>query len=444
MDKPIKEIDEIIREKLINYQEDTSTGFWLRLNTRLSRPRIINGTILSIATLAGLFFWLMMPKPDVEANILTKPITEQNTTKSISKQTIENQPGTNSGINSQANNFQVAKEQIETSIVKNITTPIGVAATTFDRIIVATKQPTNVLNIQNTNLLLHDSNQVIKLEPRLVSGLIPEEESRAFIPDNTERSRDDQSYMERSLFRNFSISLEYGQGITRKSFGNDPHLQEFIDFRLNNEKQLMNSSYGIKFNYHHKNWVVSTGLDYTTLGEKLNYNLEETVIDPEGGYYLYDTIWATIIDPENNMVPMIIGYDITKIEEYKNVKYKIDNVNRYSYIEIPALVGYNFRINQFNVHPSIGLTFGFLYTASGRLPKLDSTNFSVIHDKSIYLKPIATNMVFDLSLEYTFNRKYDVFIKPYFKKGLGSIYKNYPLSGSYTNTGVKIGVNIYF
>jgi hypothetical protein len=444
MDKPIKEIDELIREKLINYQEDTSPAFWLRLNTRLSRPRIINGTILSIATLAGLLFWLMMPKPDVEAKILIKPITEQNTTTTTSKQTIESQPGTTPDINSQAMNFPITKEQIETINNKIVTTPIGVAATTSDKIIVAIKQPTNGLNTQNSALLLHDSNQVIKLEPRLVSELITEDESRALIPENPESSENDQSYMDRFLFRNFSVSLEYGQGITRKSFDTDPHLQEFIDFRLNNEEQLVNSSYGIKFNYHHKNWVVSSGLEYTSIGEKLNYNLEETVIDPEGGYYLYDTIWANIIDPDFEMIPMVIGYDITKVEEYKNVKYKIDNVNRYSYIEIPALIGYNFRINQLNIRPSMGLTFGFLYNASGKLPKLDSTNFNEIKYNSIYLKQIATNVVFDLSLEYTINRKYDVFIKPYFKKGLGSIYKNYPLSGSYTNTGVKIGVNIYF
>jgi hypothetical protein len=444
MDKPIKEIDELIREKLINYQEDTSPNFWLRLNTRLSRPRIINGVILSIATIAGLLFWLMMPKPDVEANILKKPNTEQNTTINISKQTIEKQLSTNLFINSQDNNSQVANEQIESVNEKNVSTPVGVAAITFGEINVTTRQPTNNLNIQNSLLILRDSIQVNNLEPRLVSKLTTEEDSQTLMPENTGRSQDNQSYKDRFLFRNFSISLEYGQGITRKSFDNDPQFQEFIDFRLNNEEQLVNSSYGIKFNYHHKNWVVSTGLDYTSIGEKLNYNLEETVIDPEGGYYLYDTIWANIINPDFEMIPMVIGYDITRVEEYKNVKYKIDNVNRYSYIEIPALIGYNFRINQLNICPSMGLTFGFLYNASGKLPKLDSTNFNEIKYNSIYLKPIATNLVFDLSLEYTFSRKYDVFIKPYFKKGLGSIYKNYPLSGSYTNTGIKIGLNIYF
>lgn len=73
--------------------------------------------------------------------------------------------------------------------------------------------------------------------------------------------------------------MELGRNISWKSLSGDYQYQNFIDYREANEEIIANTVFGMKFNYHLKNWVFSTGLNYTTIGEKINYNINETVVD---------------------------------------------------------------------------------------------------------------------------------------------------------------------
>lgn len=433
----MKELDKIIKDKLINYEEDPSPEFWRRLNARLTRPRIISGILFIFVLMAGILFWLLLPKLDAEM------ISEPNTIKKYEIPTNDpeikniNNPTYKQEIEEQADNtstFSIPKNDNELLVVS--------------KSIVEEDKKIQEVNIeyskQSHKIKLENWSVINAMESKSISKIYYDVESQNHINKKKAKFGYNSAIEELYSCKKFSLSLELGRNVSWKSLSGDPQFQEFIDYREANEEVTSNTLFGIKFNYHIKNWVISSGLTYTTIGEKLNYRITETIVEPNGGYFLVDTIWASIYDPEIGWEPMVIGYDRTWVEEYvsEEINYKIENINTYSYFEIPILIAYNFSKGRFSIRPAIGVSLGLLYSASGKLPTINPPDFSELNGESVYLKPMLCNLIFDLSFEYSINQNYGIFIKPFYKKGLNSIYKNYPLSGNYNNAGLKIGINI--
>lgn len=441
MEKSIKEIDKIIKEKLINYEEDPSPEFWSRLNGRLSRPRLISGILFFLVLMVGMLFWLIMPELDAEIvseQILIDNYTITNTNSKQEK---------NKEIENNSEEQKINEKVITHSSVKtqdNVNTESE--QTELTKSVVEKSKKTDIILSdpakQNTEIIFDYGNRINHLESKSISKITYEDKNQNHLSKKEIEFGSNSSVNNMYSCSRFSLSLELGRNVSWKSLSGDSQYQNFIDYREANEERTANTVFGIKFNYHLKNWVFSTGLNYTTIGEKINYNINETVVDPEGGYFNVDTLWASIYDQNGNWVPMIIGYDKTWVEEYKNENYTIENINTYSYFEIPVLIGYSFHKGNFTVRPSMGVSLGLLFSANGKLPTINPPEFSELSNESNYLKPVIGNLIFDLSLEYLLNENYGLFIKPFYNKGLNSIYQNYPLSGNYNNAGIKIGVSI--
>ncbi len=440
MEKSIKEIDNIIKDKLINYEEDPSPKFWSRLNGRLARPRILSALIFIVILMSGLLYYMLMPELDAEI------VAEQISINTITN-IIEQQENDQKIVNSLSEKQKVSEKVItQSSIRDQENTNIENEQTGVTKGIVENDKKTLIVESESEGqvdeIILNDGSRINLIVPKSISNITYDDKNQ------NQFSKKEIEFGSNSLVNNtyscsrFSLSLELGRNISWKSLSGDSQYQNFIDYREANEEIIANTVFGMKFNYHLKNWVFSTGLNYTTIGEKINYNINETVVDPDGGYFNVDTLWASIYDQHGNWVPMIIGYNKTWVEEYKNENYTIENINTYSYFEIPVLIGYSFHKGNFTVRPSVGLSLGLLFSASGKLPNINPPEFSELSNESNYLKPVIGNLIFDLSLEYLLNENYGIFIKPFYNKGLNSIYQNYPLSGNYNNAGIKIGVNI--
>lgn len=436
MENSLNKIDSIIRDKLINYEEDTSHNFWNKLNSRLSGKGIKNVIVVLIAILSGLVFWMMMPELKTETDI------ENVTHTNIPNITVE--PKLKVVTNGEQ---KIALSKETTSYNKqtkndktNDNTTITSDSKTEEEIIVPSG---NIYkeHSQNNEYERITDYRISLLKTNTTSILSPVEANNFTVGNRDIPGTFSDNNL--NVTSRFSISMEIGYDISWKQLTSEPQFDDFKNYRIKNEKPVTNLSYGIKFNYHYKNWVISTGLDYTSVGEEINYNIKETIVDPDGGYYNVDPIWANIYDQDNNLVPLLIGYEKTWIEEYKEINYKVESINQYNYIEIPFSIGYNFAFRKFSVCPSAGMSFGFLYSASGSIPQINSTEFIELDKSSKYLQKKVTNFSFGLSFEYLITPNYGIYIKPVYKQGLNSIYKNYPLSGKYRNAGVKFGISIY-
>ncbi len=439
MENSINEIDDIIRGKLINYEEETSSRFWPRLRGRLYKRRMTSIIIVILAILSGLVFWMMMPEKAVEDIVSINQLNNEKITETPDMLKIdENEINEQIAIedkeinttDSYTNSNEVSKKQVEPSNIIVDKEP--------------QKKEIEIIEInKNSGDIKRDYyklNQIRLLSANLLS---PNESKQLISNNDIEDIKYNDLQSSFNTYNRFSISLEIGYDVSWKDLSADPQFEDFKNYRIENEKPATNLSYGIRFNYQYKNWIISTGIDHTSVSEKLYYNINKTIIDTDGGYYDVDTIWVLLYDPDDNLVPMIIGYDRTWIEEYKDINYSVSSTNKYNYIEIPISVGYRFALGKFSISPSVGASFAFLYSASGKLPMPNSNNFVELDSKSSYLQRSITNISFSLGFEYSITPNYGVYIKPMYKQGLNSIYTNYPLSGYYRNAGVKFGINIY-
>lgn len=431
MENSNHKIDQIIRNKLIDYEEDVSSDFWTRLSARLSKRKIINGLSLGFFILSGFVFWMMIPEMETKLIADNEAVVTHNYTENH----IINEPDNKSTITT------------ETFALLNNNTRKGIA----QAIIIQDKPKTDKATFIQDNLVGKKPNNGLKYENNLPLNYLGAKASSISLSKNENKvllTRKDENFRMKDVasgkggFSRFSISLEAGFGTTWKYLKSDPQHKELVNFRNENEFSVTNPVYGITFNYHYKNWIIVTGLEYTSLGEKLNYHIKETVIDPEGGYYRFDTLWLDIYD-HGNFIPTAVGSDATWVDEYNDINHLITNANRYSYIEIPLKVGYKFHSQKFAFYPSVGTSIGLLNSSKGRLPEQNTSNFAEVNKTNGYLKPITTNFIFELGFEYKVAPNYGLYITPFYRKGINSLYKDYPLKGSYHSAGLKFGVNIY-
>lgn len=437
MENEFKEIDNIIKDKLLDYQDEVSPMFWNRLYGRLLRKR--SGIILLIVLLIGLILLMVIPWQTV--GFATDNVVSE------SQFGFSNKAKTESIINDEIIIASDPKLEIPSVIISdshseniNMTNYRKLVSEIIDENLQGEVVETN--SIESGDVKIRDDYSSVSQITQIRTSVLSEYENPSFINNNYNQQNKGFQF-KRNKGGRFSISMEIGYNISWKSLSSDPGFDNYKKYREDNEKPTSNLAYGIRFNYQYKNWILSTGVDYTTIGEELNYNINSTIIDPDAGYYNTDTIWAIMSNDEFILKRIIIGYDRTWVDEYKDVNYMIDDVNRYSYIEIPISVGYKFNIQKFSIIPSSGVSLGFLYDAKGKLPVMNSEGFVEFDKESGYLNHSVTNINFDLQLEYYITPNYGIYIKPYYKQGLKSVYKNYPLSGKYKSTGVKFGIVVY-
>ncbi len=440
MENSINDIDKIIRGKLLHYEEDVSSGFWKKLNRRLSNRKVISGLIFLIAITTGGVFWMMNLKADSEI-ITTIDVLDSNNfaVSTINKQGDLYQTYINSDSSIDTlyldNNTSINYEN-DLTLKPEIEKPKESLSSMLNTVVI---ESINEVSINGN--IEYSINKVTLVKPNELS--VKEEPipiDNSFIP---KIKFDTPNYAEQSISR-FSISMEVGIDKPIRTLNSNDEFKDLAQYREDNESVRSGLSYGILFNYHYKNFTFSTGLRYSSIIESLNYNKSKVVLDPNGGYFNIDTISVIIYDENNNQMPLILGYNRTWIDEYMNVDYNVSSKNEYTYIDIPLKLSYGFNSGKFCIEPGIGASLGFMYKAEGLLPVNDSIGFVDISTNSHYLNKFIPSIDLGVNLEYRLLPNYNLYISPFVKHRLKSIYnQNYPLKSTFTNVGVRFGLRIY-
>jgi opacity protein-like surface antigen len=223
-------------------------------------------------------------------------------------------------------------------------------------------------------------------------------------------------------------------------------------------------SAGIGAGYKYKNWVFQTGLAYSRINEDFNDTLITSTTDSVsyyeytyGGYHDIDTAYWTFmwnpIDSVYILVPFlhdsfIVSVDSTeKWNTITNTTKKFyNNLNSYTYLEIPFSIGYEFSYQRFSIIPSAGGVVGILLNAKGRTISFYDNNALTEMDKNKlpFLKTTFSWMV-GLGIHYRFNNRFIFVTEPYFKQNLNSIYENrHPVSQKFSTAGIRVGIKYEF
>jgi len=222
----------------------------------------------------------------------------------------------------------------------------------------------------------------------------------------------------------------------------------YLTKRNNEEANIVSMSYGLRMNYNFSQKInVSLGANSLTYGEDVNYStiystsesmssvskdssyleyIYTAVQDSNGGY---DTLVTTIMIDTTFMVDTsIINVNAT---DYAGK-------NRFTYLQIPIMIGYKFTFNKLSVNVRLGGSYGILIKNSGSYVDNSISNIELPN-----LRKTMINMVASTTIAYQL-KKMNVFIEPKFRLNSGSIITHPEFQQRYTSIGCNFGLSFDF
>ena len=255
---------------------------------------------------------------------------------------------------------------------------------------------------------------------------------------------------------------------------------------------------GININYSLKNINIQSGLLYTVLGEKFSYTEENTTVNTnremryrrvgehmvvdkytiwevtdyqsiidvdttEAGYELIereynntiiiDTVWHYHVDTVYRQIPVdsveTVKYDTIMVVEYDSVEVVIadtvknktiyDVINRYSYIEIPLIVGYEFKTKtKISYVLSGGIVAGVFINAQGKGITLKNEITDLQH---LPFAKVNLTGILSAGIHYKLTDELSVMLEGAYRRNFTSIYEqNYFLKQKFSTMGLRLGI----
>ena len=222
------------------------------------------------------------------------------------------------------------------------------------------------------------------------------------------------------------------------------------------EPQIITPNIGLNVKYHINNWFIQSGVGYSEYGENRKFMQDMEFHDTSGfskqnidQYYTYDTT-GWVKDPANSgvLIPVFDAihhsdttYKWVTTDSMYYEHLEIYAQNRFRYIEIPAMVGYEFRFKNLGIEVATGVSIGFRVNSSGKF--LDSKNNLVdINPSNSPYTNTMMNYILTVGVKYHLSNRFSVIAQPIYKTNLNSIIKSgFGSDVRYTSVGLNVGVN---
>jgi len=236
----------------------------------------------------------------------------------------------------------------------------------------------------------------------------------------------------------------------------DPEMVSFLDRKSNIESPVLSFTTGVNILYQGKhNIILQTGVAYTQLGERIKRGDMEQIISssvplyPEGGYYDYDTIPFFNIDSLMQGIEYVDTlFESTWINDNSTVlrddttKYKGTNTrNKYSYIEIPLIAGYNFPGPGFDLQLKAGLITGFWLNSRGmKANPENSLELIDMNSDSPDYRKINYSLTAGFNVSYPITEKLNLTTGLMYRKSLFDLHDSYLYNQRQKGTELHIGM----
>ena len=208
--------------------------------------------------------------------------------------------------------------------------------------------------------------------------------------------------------------------------------QAYAIARENSESSIYSFSAGLRMSYYWRpNLAIRGGFNYSQINEKFRYE------DPDSEQI------RTIITIDT----VVIGGVTTVTMDTSTIIIKgvaeIQHQNRYKFLDIPLLVGYEIPYQRYNVTLNGGVLFNFAFSQTGRFlnPALEVQDLSA----SDFNNSLGLSMYASIGLAYRLDDRFSILVEPNVRHFLGSITTtNYPLEQNYTTIGLLTGLRYRF
>ena len=252
--------------------------------------------------------------------------------------------------------------------------------------------------------------------------------------------------------KKFSISFSLGTNYIMKqnsildpSQGMAPNPQ----YSQTLEECIISLPLDLRVNYNLNNkFSLSSGINTASLGEKIDYN------DVHENYMVYDsnfidtvcnigTFHVPYYDINTNQMDTAFYSLMMDTSYWVNESYEEESVNnynvqnRYTYLNIPFMIGYQFKINKINIGLRAGGAVGFRINNSNGM--YYNSNIQGLH--SFKAKKTIYNIVTTASLGYQF-KNIEMFIEPRYWFNLTNSILKSDIDHKYHVLGLNIGVSL--
>jgi len=213
----------------------------------------------------------------------------------------------------------------------------------------------------------------------------------------------DKNEDQNNMYSKFSLEILGGPSLAFRKLSGTNH-----DLRNESEKAAISTQTGIKFSYHlNPNWSLQSGFMVENRSEHVKYNRTEIhnklVLTPHNVI-----IYHPVLPPRNVTIT-----DSSYVDQ--NVDFKFNATNKYTSLNIPLLLGYNFTLGKFQYRISGGSLLNlYTFNAANNLVRkgneivLESYKEKSTIKTSYYgafgmLFPISENCSFITELSYYHN-----------------------------------------
>ena len=252
--------------------------------------------------------------------------------------------------------------------------------------------------------------------------------------------------------KKFSISFSLGTNyIMKQNSILDPNqgMAPNPQYSQTLEECIISLLLDLRVNYNLNNkFSLSTGISTASLGEKIDYN------DIHENYMVYDsnfidtvcnigTFHVPYYDINTNQMDTAIYSLMMDTSYWVNESYEEESVNnynvqnRYTYLNIPLMIGYQFKINKINIGLRAGGAVGFRINNNNGM--YYNSNIQGLH--SFKAKKTIYNIVTTASFGYQF-KNIEMFIEPRYWLNLTNSILKSDIDHKYHVLGLNIGVSL--
>lgn len=302
--------------------------------------------------------------------------------------------------------------------------------------------------LENIVFLLKDS-IIDTLLQNLLDSII--KDSIQIAPDSLQNEMV-ELYDSMKVEKKFSISFSLGTNYIMKqnsildpSQGMAPNPQNSQTL----EDCIVSLPLDLRVNYNLNNkFSLSTGINTASLGEKIDYN------HVQENYTVYDsnfidtvcnigTFHVPYYDLNTNQMDTAIYSVMMDTSYWVNESYEEESINnynvqnRYTYLNIPFMIGYQFKIKNISIGLRAGGAVGFRINNSNGM--YYNSNIQGLH--SFKAKKTIYNIVTTASVGYQF-KKIEMFIEPKYWFNLTNSVLKSDIDHKYHVLGLNIGVSL--
>ena len=276
-------------------------------------------------------------------------------------------------------------------------------------------------------------------------------DSIQIVPDSLQNEMV-ELYDSMKVEKKFSISFSLGTNYIMKqnsildpSQGMAPNPQ----YSQTLEDCIVSLPLDLRLNYNLNNkFSLSTGINTASLGEKIDYN------DVHENYMVYDSNFIDTVcnigtfhipyyDINTNQMDTAIYSIMMDTSYWVNESYEEESINnynvqnRYTYLNIPFMIGYQFKIKNISIGLRAGGAVGFRINNSNGM--YYNSNIQGLH--SFKAKKTIYNIVTTASVGYQF-KKIEMFVEPKYWFNLTNSVLKSNIDHKYHLLGLNIGVSL--